>query len=126
MNEPGSQRVRHLQTDYVQSLEIAEKRLRKRRKGLIRRLITFGVFVILAGSFMVSTLLSQGHQLAKATDQKTALEKQISNAQGKETLLKKRINLLHDKKYIGELVRKNYLLSKKDEIIFSKPGQSTH
>lgn len=126
MNEPGSQRVRHLRTDYVQSLEIAEKRLRKRRKGLIRRLITFCVLVIIAGSFMVSSLLSQGHQLAKALDQKTALEKQISMSQKNASQLNKRIRLLHDKNYIGELVRKNYLLSKKDEIIFSKPGQSTH
>jgi cell division protein DivIC len=126
MNEPDRQRVRHLRTDYVQSREIAEKRFRKRRKGLIRRLITFCLVVILAGSFMFSSLLSQSRQLAKADDQKTTLEKQIAKAQDKENVLKKRIRLLHDKNYIGQLVRKNYLLSKKDEIIFSKPGQSSH
>jgi Septum formation initiator len=126
MNQPEMQRVRHLRTDYSQSQEIAEKRIRKRRKGLIRRLIVFCIVVILAGAFMFSSLFSQGHQLAKALDQKAALEKQISMSQKNVGQLNKRIRLLHDKNYIGELVRKNYLLSKKDEIIFSKPGQSTH
>lgn len=126
MNQAESQRVMHLQTDYFRSQEIAEKRVRKHRKGLIRRLIAFAIIVAAAGSFMLSSLASQGHQLNRTLEQKAALEKQVSVSEQNIAQLKKRINLLHNKNYIGEIARQDYLLSKKGEIIFSKPSHSGH
>ncbi|TGA96534.1 DivIC [Sporolactobacillus shoreae] len=126
MSQAEQQRVMHLRTEYVQSQEIAGKRKMKHRRGLIRRLIAFAVIVGAVCAFMLSSLASQGHQLNSALGQKAVLEKQLSASEQNAAQLKKHIQLLHDNNYIGEIVRRDYLLSKKGEIIFSKSGKSEH
>ncbi|GGL64209.1 FtsB family cell division protein [Sporolactobacillus putidus] len=122
MENAGIQRVTRLQTDYVQSLEIIEKRRKKRRKGLIRRLAAFAVAFTAICVFMVSSLVSQTHSLDSAQAQKSKLEKKLSAQNAHDGQLKQRIHLLNDKNYIGEVARRDYLLSKNGEIIFSKPS----
>lgn len=128
MNQSGAQRVTHLRTEYVQSREIAEKRNIKRRRGLIRRLTAFAVIFTVACSAMLSVLNAQGRQLDQAVSRQSSLEKQISASQDDVAQLKERIQRLHDKKYIGEIARRDYLMSDSDkgEIIFSKPAQEEH
>ncbi|MDF2909208.1 MAG: DivIC [Sporolactobacillus laevolacticus] len=124
MESAGAGRVTRLQTSYLQSQEMNEKRRRKRRKGLVRRLVAFFVVFALACTFMISSLLSQSHHLSQALETKAGLEKQLVDSKQQASALKKRIQLLHNKKYIGEIARRDYLLSNKGEIIFSKPDHN--
>lgn len=121
MENAGTQRVTHLQTEYLQMQEIVEKRRRKRRKGLIRRLTAFALIFTAVCVFMISALVSQNNRLNSALAQKSKLEKNLGAQTQSAAQLKQRIDLLHDKNYIGEIARRDYLLSKKGEIIFSKP-----
>jgi cell division protein DivIC len=119
-----TERVTKLRSPYIQSREIAEKRKEKRRKGLRRRLVAFAVVFTAICSLMIWSLSVQIGRLNAAEAQKAALEKQVDTSQQRTGQLKKRIRLLNDKKYIGEIARQDYLLSKKGEIIFSKPDKS--
>jgi cell division protein DivIC len=123
MGSAGAEQVTRLQTNYLQSHEMNEKRKRKRRKGLIRRLVAFFAVFALVCTFMISSLISQSHQLNRVLQTKAGLTKQLDQSKLQAGQLKKRIKLLHDKKYIGEIARRDYLLSNKGEIIFSKPNQ---
>lgn len=118
--------VAHIRTDYVQSQELYEKIKAKRRKGLIRRLIAFAVIFAIVASFMVSSILSQSNRLSGMAVQKEHLEKKLQSSKKDTKVLKQHIRLLHDKDYIGEIARRDYLLSKKGEIIFSKPDIDKH
>ncbi|MCO7176938.1 septum formation initiator family protein [Sporolactobacillus kofuensis] len=124
MESAGAERVTRLQTNYLQSHEMNEKRKKKRRQGLIRRLVAFLVVFAIACTFMISSLLSQSHHLSQALETKAGLQKQLTQSKQQAGELKKRIQLLHNKKYIGEIARRDYLLSNKGEIIFSKPDHN--
>ncbi|MCL1632474.1 septum formation initiator family protein [Sporolactobacillus sp. CPB3-1] len=124
MESAGAERVTRLQTQYLHTHELDEKRKRKRRRGLIRRLIAFFVVFALACTFMITTLFSQSHKLSQAGREKVSLQKQLTQSKSQAVDLKKRIQLLHNKEYIGEVARRDYLLSKKGEIIFAKPERS--
>lgn len=124
MESAGVERVTRLQNNYLQSQEMNEKRKRKRHKGLIRRLTAFFIVFALACAFMISSLISQSHKLNAASQEKISLQKQLNQSKSQAVELKKRISLLHNKKYIGEIARRDYLLSNKGEIIFSKPDNN--
>lgn len=114
--------VTPLQTEYLQSQQIVEKRKEKRRRGLLRRLTVFAVLFMIVCAVMVASLISQTREINSAVKQKQTLEKQVTVSTTEAKKLKKRVKLLHNKQYIGEIARHDYLLSKKGEIIFSKPG----
>ncbi|RYL89833.1 septum formation initiator family protein [Sporolactobacillus sp. Y61] len=128
MDQMVSQRVTRLRTEYVQTREIAEKRKKKRRRGLIRRLAAFAVVFTVICTVMAASLVAQGHQMDQALAHKAALEKQIDTSDKHISQLKKEITLLHDDDYIGQIARRDYLMSDQDknEIIFSRPGQEEH
>ncbi|GAY77660.1 cell division protein DivIC [Sporolactobacillus inulinus] len=98
-----------------------KKRKRKRQKGLMRRLLAFLVVFALLSTFMISSLISQSHQINEAMQTKKGLQKQLNQSKHEASDVKKRIKLLHDKDYIGEIARRDYLLSNKGEIIFQNP-----
>lgn len=114
-------RIAHLQNEYLQSQQIAEQKRQHRRKGLIHRLMAFAILFMLVCSVMVGSLISQAGKYHRIEGQKQALEKKVNASVAQAEQLKKRIKLLHNKQYIGEIARHDYLLSKKGEIIFSKP-----
>ncbi|MFX3619037.1 MAG: septum formation initiator family protein [Sporolactobacillus sp.] len=114
--------VTPLQTEYLQSQQIVEKRKEKRRRGLFRRLTVFTVLFTIVCVVMAVSLISQSREINSVVKQKQTLEKQIAASTDNAKKLKQHIKLLHNKQYIGEIARHDYLLSKKGEIIFSKPG----
>ncbi|RYL88192.1 DivIC [Sporolactobacillus sp. THM7-4] len=126
MENARNQRVTQIQTDYVQSQELIRKRKIKRRRGLIRRLAAFALVFTVVCFLMVSSLVSQSNKLNTAVAQKTDLQKKLKASSDDARQLKQRIRLLHDKQYIGEIARRDYLLSGKGEIIFSKPDHNKH
>ncbi|WKB35937.1 septum formation initiator family protein [Terrilactibacillus sp. S3-3] len=75
---------------------------------------------------MVSSIFSQSSRLSSTIAQKEHLEKKLQASKKDTKVLKQHIRLLHDKDYIGEIARRDYLLSKKGEIIFSKPNIDKH
>lgn len=126
MKAASKNRVAQIRPDYVQSQEMYVKVKKKRHRALIRRLTAFAiVFAIIAGG-LVSTILSQQGHINKKEAEKAHLEKKFHASKDKEKKLNHSIKLLHNKDYIGEIARRDFLLSKDGEIIFSAPDADKH
>lgn len=122
MRYSRTQRIAQVRAESVRPLEMVEKRKRNRRRGLIRRLIAFSVLFGVVAALMLTTLFSQAGRLDAASQQKNQLEKKLTESKKESGQLQKQINLLHDKEYIGEIARRDLLLSGDGEIIFEVPG----
>ncbi|MFT8363598.1 MAG: septum formation initiator family protein [Sporolactobacillus sp.] len=122
----NGERVAQLQNGYLQSQQVAMQRRQHRKKGLIRRLSVFAVLFAIICSVMAGSLVSQTGSYHSLQLQKQSLEKKVNASTTEAKRLKKRIQLLHNKQYIGEIARRDYLLSRKGEIIFSKSENSGH
>ncbi|MFD2617459.1 FtsB family cell division protein [Terrilactibacillus laevilacticus] len=118
--------VRHIRSEYVQSQEVYEKFRKKRRKGLMRRLVAFGIVLTVIVGFLTSIISSKSDQIDSKLTQKEHLEQKLRASKEDEKALKHNIRLLHDKDYIGDIARRDFLLSKKGEIIFSKLDIDSH
>lgn len=118
--------VTKIRSDYIASKEVYEKVKKKRRKGLYRRLVAYGLFLALSIGGMTSVIASQSDQLQEEQNKKQQLEKQLAKAKDKQEALKREIELLHDDEYIGKIARRDYYMSKEGEIIFAKPEADKH
>ncbi len=126
MQSAKRSRVAQIRPEYVRSKEIYEKKRKKRKKGLVRRLAAFAILFAFIVAGMISTLSHQASEINQKEVQKNKLAKQLDTSTKKEQSLKHKITLLHNKDYIGELARKEFLLSKDGEVIFSNPGSDNH
>ncbi|MBM7646452.1 cell division protein DivIC [Scopulibacillus daqui] len=126
MNPTGKFGVTPINTDYVTSKEIYERKMQKRRKGLIRRLTVFAIIMAVVVGSMVSVILSQRSQINKKETERAQLEKKLKEEKHSEKAYRSKIRLLHNDDYIGELARKDFLLSKKGEIIFPSHETDKH
>ncbi len=118
--------VSRIHNDYVTSKELSEKILKKRRRGLIRRLMAFFILLALIVGSLYSVILSQHQQLEAVHQQKLLKSKELASATQQKKSLEHQIKLLHNKDYIGELARENYFMSKKGEIIFASSKNGEH
>ncbi|WCK54639.1 septum formation initiator family protein [Aneurinibacillus sp. Ricciae_BoGa-3] len=87
----------------------------KRRMRLL--LFVVAVFVVW-GAF---TYFSQSKQLADKESKLSDLTHQAEVAKAEKSQLEQKVKQLNNSEYIGELARKNLLLSKKGEVIFLTP-----
>ncbi|MRX72966.1 septum formation initiator family protein [Bacillus lacus] len=111
-------KVTQLQSQYIQQQERRDQILKKRKKGLIRRLTVFGIFVILTTGVMASTLFSQSSAIDKKVKEKENLEQQLAELEREQKLLEEEVVKLNDDEYIAKIARRDYFLSDKNEIIF--------
>lgn len=126
MESAKRSRVSQIRPEYARSKQIDDKRRKKHKRGLIRRLVAFAVLFVFVIVSMGTTLTHQAVAIHEKESQKAALAKKVNHSVKKEADLKHKISLLHNKDYLGELARKDFLLSKKGEVIFSKPGTDNH
>lgn len=122
----GGQGVSRIHNDYVTSQELSEKIRRKRRRGLIRRLLAFAILLAFCIGSLSTIIHSQHEKMGVIQQQKLEASKQLASAASEEKSLQRQIKLLHNKDYIGELAREKYLMSKKGEIIFASPNSNEH
>lgn len=70
---------------------------------------------------MISTYLSQLSALDDMRANKKQLDKEFAGLVKQQQILQEEIVKLNDDEYIAKLARKEYFLSKKNEIIFNLP-----
>lgn len=90
----------------------------KRQKGIVRRLSTLGIFVIIAILVTTLTLQSQKNVLENKLEKKQQLETEVAHIQLIERDLQDEIENLNNLEYISEIARRDYYLTKPGEIIF--------
>ena len=121
MNSLRKENVTKMDNAYVVQQEKKAATVQKRKRGLKRRLILYAVCASIFGILTLSTLLSQSGTLNEKTQQKESIKNQLTKLDKQEKALKTEIVKLNDDDYVAKLVRKDYFLSEKGEIIFNLP-----
>lgn len=111
-------KVREFNSYYREQQEIAMEKNSKRQKGIVRRLSTLGIFVIIAILVTTLTLQSQKNVLENKLEKKQQLETEVAHIQLIERDLQDEIENLNNLEYISEIARRDYYLTKPGEIIF--------
>lgn len=116
--------IAQIQNDYQKQMEQQAQRLKRKRRGLLRRLTVFGVIVLMFAVLVTSALWSQSSSLKEKEEKKVALEKELKQLQTKQEDISDEIKKLKNKEYVLELARRDYYMSKKGEKIFDVGNKS--
>jgi cell division protein DivIC len=116
--------IAQIQNDYQKQMEQQAQRLKRKRRGLLRRLTVFGVIVLMFAVLVTSALWSQSSALKEKEEKKVALEKELKQLQTKQEDISDEIKKLKSKEYVLELARRDYYMSKKGEKIFDVGNKS--
>ncbi|AZB41201.1 hypothetical protein CEF21_01995 [Bacillus sp. FJAT-42376] len=123
MSAERSHKVTQLQSQYMQQQERNDQIIKRRKRGLYRRLAVFGVVVAIFAIFIITGMINQSASLAEQSEQKDKLSSQLKDLKKEQNLLQEEIGKLNDDDYIAELARRDYFLSGENEIIFSSPDK---
>ncbi|MBB5356594.1 cell division protein DivIC [Anoxybacillus mongoliensis] len=123
MGAPQRSKVKKIQTSYVIQQEKQEHKKAQRRKKKVIRFSIVVTMVLAASSLFLYTMMAQSSAIDGQLKTKEQLEEKLRTLQQDEKKLKEEIKKLNDDKYIAELARKQYFLSKEGEIIFITPEE---
>lgn len=118
MKSTQQRKVREFNSYYREQQEIAMEKNSKRQKGIVRRLSTLGIFLIIAILVTTLTLQSQKSVLENKLEKKQQLETEVAHIQLIERDLQDEVENLNNLEYISEIARRDYYLTKPGEIIF--------
>ncbi len=116
--------IAQIQNDYQKQMEQQAQRLKRKRRGLLRRLTVFGVIALMFVVLVISALWSQSSSLKEKEEKKVELEKELKQLQTKQEDISDEIKKLKSKEYVLELARRDYYMSKKGEKIFDVGNKS--
>ncbi|MFN2748244.1 MULTISPECIES: FtsB family cell division protein [Bacillus] len=118
MNDSRKRNISQIQNEYKEQMERKQQHLKRKRRGLYRRLTVFGAVVLLTAIVLVSSMWTQSSDISAKEEKKEELLKKLDKLEAKKSDLQDEIVKLKDKDYVAELARKDYYLSKDGEIIF--------
>ena len=121
MSSLRKRKVAKIENPYVEQQEKKVQTVKKKKRGLVRRLTLYSVFAAIFLILAVSTLITQNIALDEKVQQKDSLDQKLAKMEKRETLLKEEIVKLNDEDYIAKIARRDYFLSDKGEIIFNLP-----
>jgi cell division protein DivIC len=124
MNPTRKRNIAQLQNEYKEQMERKQEYYKRRRRGLYRRLTAFGILVLLASVLIASSLYSHTSALNVKESKKEELAAELKSIKNKKADLEEEITKLNDEDYIIELARRDYYLSKDNEIIFKIDGEN--
>jgi cell division protein DivIC len=121
MSLAKDRKITQLQSQYMQQQERKDQILKRRKRGLIRRLTLFGLIAAVTSVIVLTTLISQSSAINEKVHQKKELQTQLTELQKEEKVLEEEIVKLNDDEYIAKIARRDYFLSEDNEIIFTVP-----
>lgn len=110
--------VTRLDSSYIQQYDVHIERQKRKKKRLIRRLVSFSFIALLIIGIMTTYHVKQRILYAEKQEQYEQLEDQLSELKSEETDLLEDIELLNNEEYVLEIARTNYFFSKEGELIF--------
>jgi cell division protein DivIC len=119
MSLDRSKKITELQSQYMQQQERQQQLSIRRKRGLVRRLVMFGLFAIISSAIMLTTLFNQTSALEERLEEKKKLDEELTGLEKEEKLLREEIVKLNDDEYIAKIARRDYFLSDDNEIIFN-------
>lgn len=121
MGSPRERNVTKIKSAFVEQNEHRKMQKAKKKRGLIRRLIFFGIIACILSGITISTLFSQAALIDEKNEKKQNVEAELASLEKNQQLLEEEIVKLNDDEYIAKIARRDYFLSNKGEVIFNLP-----
>ncbi|MDM5245858.1 MULTISPECIES: septum formation initiator family protein [unclassified Lysinibacillus] len=119
----GQQNFTKLDNDYVRNTDRAINRKKQSRKRKIRRIVFFAIVPVVIIAFLINILFQQNKTLAVKEKKKDEVNQHLTEVKEERDSLNLKIKQLEDDEYIAKLLRKEYFLSEKGEVIFIIPEE---
>ncbi|PLR65696.1 FtsB family cell division protein [Bacillus sp. UMB0893] len=123
MSLAKDRKITQLQSQYMQQQERKEQIIKRRKRGLIRRLTLFGLIAAVTSVIVLTTLISQSSAIDEKIHEEKVLQSQLTKLEKEEKVLEEEIVKLNDDEYIAKIARRDYFLSEDNEIIFNLPNK---
>jgi cell division protein DivIC len=118
MSAVRKKNVTQLQSTYITNQDKHEQFIKRKRRGLYRRLLAFTIIVLIFSYGIISTLISQSAHIEEKLSEKKVLEAKMAELQEEQVVLEEEIVKLNDDNYIAKIARRDYFLSEEGETIF--------
>ncbi|RDV30054.1 FtsB family cell division protein [Lysinibacillus capsici] len=118
-----SQNFTKLDNDYVRNTDRAINRKLQARKRKMRRIVFFAIVPVIIIALLLNVLSHQNETLAAKEKSKEEANRHLTELKEEQDTLNLKIKQLQDDEYIAKLLRKEYYLSEKGEIIFIIPDK---
>ncbi|KEK13202.1 FtsB family cell division protein [Lysinibacillus fusiformis] len=112
-----------LDNDYVRNTDKAINRKQQARKRKLRRIVFFAIVPVIIIALLLNVLSNQQETLAMKEKSKEEAKQHLSELKEEQDSLNLKIKQLQDDEYIAKLLRKEYYLSEKGEVIFIIPDK---
>ncbi|GED65660.1 FtsB family cell division protein [Lysinibacillus fusiformis] len=112
-----------LDNDYVRNTDKAINRKQQARKRKWRRIVFFAIVPVIIIALLLNVLSNQQETLAIKEKSKEEAKQHLSELKEEQDSLNLKIKQLQDDEYIAKLLRKEYYLSEKGEVIFIIPDK---
>ncbi|WP_445478979.1 FtsB family cell division protein [Lysinibacillus irui] len=112
-----------LDNDYVRNTDRAINRKQQSRKRKMRRIVFFAIVPVIIIALLLNVLSHQNETLAAKEKSKEEANKHLTELKEEQETLNLKIKQLQDDEYIAKLLRKEYYLSEKGEVIFIMPDK---
>lgn len=122
-SKDGQQNYTKLDNDYVRNTDKAINRKIQVRKRKMRRIAFFAIVPVIIIAFLLNVLFNQNETLAAKEQKKIEAKEHLSELKDERDSLNLKIKQLESDEYIAKLLRKDYFLSEKGEIIFIIPDE---
>lgn len=123
MSLAKDRKITQLQSQYMQQQERKDQILKRRKRGLMRRLTLFGLIAAVTSVIVLTTLISQSSAINEKIQEEKELQSQLTKLEKEEKVLEEEIVKLNDDEYIAKIARRDYFLSEDNEIIFNLPNK---
>ncbi|TSB45036.1 FtsB family cell division protein [Alkalicoccobacillus porphyridii] len=117
--------IRELDSAYIKQREQEKELQSKRRRGLIRRLSALGIIgAILIGIISV-TLMAQASTINEKKEEQASLQEEQEALLAEQERLEQEIENYNNPDYIGEVLRRDYFLTRPGETLYKLPESSS-
>lgn len=125
MVEPKRKNVREINTTYIQQKALQEQNDKRRKRGMIRRIMALVIVFSFFASLCLMSIYNQYATLEEKRAIKEELSEELEMLVQRESELRHDIEALNDLDYIAEIARRDYYLTKEGEILFKLPEKSS-
>ena len=116
--------IQKTNTDLVRLTDVHPPGRKKRRIRRKPRFLLFSFISVVLLTLFTTTFISQTVTLKEKQEQKKEVLAKLHQAKEQQQQLKMQIENLEDDEYIAKILRRDYFLSEKGEIIFIIPEES--
>ncbi|MCM2677722.1 FtsB family cell division protein [Alkalicoccobacillus plakortidis] len=117
--------IRELDSAYIKQREQEKQLQHKRKRGLMRRLTTLGIIGFIIIGIVSATLIAQASAINEKKEEQAALKEEQEALIAEQERLEQEIENYNNPDYIGEVLRRDYFLTRPGETLYKLPESSS-